>query len=53
MTLIFGILWAFIWNLLGATLGLIPLGLIFLTEVAFKKICSAIGHYWKWRPLND
>ena len=43
MTAIVLFLWAFIWNLVGAALGIIPIGLIFLVS----KGCARIWDFLK------
>lgn len=42
MTLFFLALWAFLWNLVGATLGIIPIGLIFILS---KSVSRAIKFF--------
>lgn len=38
MTTLAILLWAFLWNLVGATLGLIPIGIIFLISRALARL---------------
>lgn len=43
MTLWFTLLWAFLWNLVGATLGLIPIGIVFLISKFVAKVIGVLN----------
>lgn len=52
MTTTLAIIFAFLWNLIGAAIMAVPLGIIFLFETAVKKVSRGIYFYIFHRPLK-
>ncbi len=50
MTTILALIYAFLWNIIGAAVGIIPFGILFISEFLIKKFGLWLQDLWHLFP---